>query len=433
MKKALCIVLAFVFLLGPAGCSASFDQAALMEKSRGYVEKMAADDFESVAADFSAEMAAALSADALRESWHLIADGAGALTGVSDESYSQDNNTATAVVVGGFEHNRIQVTFVYNGKGEIYGLWTSYAKQEILPESTDAFEEYAVTVGDPALPGMVTMPITDAQTVPAVVLIQGSGASDMDETIGGPANKPFRDIAHALAQHGIASIRYNKRTYEYPDGIPAGDITIDYEVIVDAVAAYNLLKEQPGVGGVYIVGHSLGGMFAPEVARQTGAAGMVCLAGSPRSLADIMYDQGVASIDAANVPEGQKAQALAELSQIVTLAKDAKEGDQTMIGTTPGGYWYSMNAKNIPEVVQSLDIPMLFLQGSAYFQVSADKDYTAWQELLAGRENAEFILYDGLNHLFMPTNGQLSVAEYNIPSHVDAQVAEDIAAFIAAQ
>src|SRR5665254_10563 len=47
----------------------------------------------------------------------------------------------------------------------------------------------------------------------AVVLVQGSGPSDRDETIG--PNKPFRDIAWGLASAGIAVLRYDKRTFVY--------------------------------------------------------------------------------------------------------------------------------------------------------------------------------------------------------------------------
>src|SRR4051812_14015897 len=69
---------------------------------------------------------------------------------------------------------------------------------------TSTFSEQDVTVGEFNLPGIFARPKTN-MLVPAVVLISGSGPNDRDETIG--PNKPFRDIAWALASQGIASLR----------------------------------------------------------------------------------------------------------------------------------------------------------------------------------------------------------------------------------
>ena len=77
---------------------------------------------------------------------------------------------------------------------------------------------------------------------------------------------------------------------------------------------------------------------------------------------------------------------------------------------------------------------MLILQGSADFQVYADKDYKLWQTALAGRDNVTFKLYDGLSHLFMPNqipaNGEISTAVYMAPNHVSPQVITDIATWV---
>ncbi len=50
--------------------------------------------------------------------------------------------------------------------------------------------------------------IDDGEKHPAVLLIAGSGPSDCDSTLG--SLKPFADIADALAQKGICSLRVDK-------------------------------------------------------------------------------------------------------------------------------------------------------------------------------------------------------------------------------
>ena len=93
-------------------------------------------------------------------------------------------------------------------------------------------------------------------------------------------------------------------------------------------------------------------------------------------------------------------------------------------------YWRSLQQMDAMKAVEQLDIPLLILQGDADFQVYPDKDYTLWQQTLQSRDNAEFHLYSGLNHLFMPTQGKQDVSEYAVQSQVDSQVITDIAAFV---
>ena len=62
------------------------------------------------------------------------------------------------------------------------------------------------------LPGILTVPKGEGP-FPVVVLLQGSGASDKDESVGNL--KPFRDLAEGLAERGIAVYRFDKRSYVY--------------------------------------------------------------------------------------------------------------------------------------------------------------------------------------------------------------------------
>ena len=101
-----------------------------------------------------------------------------------------------------------------------------------------------------------------------------------------------------------------------------------------------------------------------------------------------------------------------------------------MIFNMPAAYWLSLNEIDTESIAKSLSIPILIQQGSADFQVYADKDYPLWQQVLAGKDNVQFRLYAGLNHLFMPNNGKQDTTEYDIKGHVEQKVIDDIAAFI---
>ena len=109
-----------------------------------------------------------------------------------------------------------------------------------------------ITVGSHSeypLSGTLTLPDNLNHPVPAVVLVHGSGASDQDEKVG--KLKPFRDLSEGLAVNGIASLRYDKRTFVHARKMmKQGQITIYDETIEDAVkAADNLFGDlvSPGL------------------------------------------------------------------------------------------------------------------------------------------------------------------------------------------
>ncbi len=133
--------------------------------------------------------------------------------------------------------------------------------------------------GDVELAG--TMAVPDAGgPFPCVLFITGSGQVDRNENHKKLRVNAFYDISHNLAQHGIASLRYDKRGVGHSGGNywPTGF----YDNVQDAGAALQCLKQQRDVQpqNVFIVGHSEGAFLAVKLAS-SGAkvSGIVLLAG----------------------------------------------------------------------------------------------------------------------------------------------------------
>ncbi|CRK84675.1 alpha/beta hydrolase family protein [Neobacillus massiliamazoniensis] len=143
------------------------------------------------------------------------------------------------------------------------------------------------------LNGILTIPNETNGLFPAVVLVQGSGPSNMDEKIGN--NYPFKDLAEGLSEKGIAVLRYDKRTLVYGKEMRNDTgITVKEETIEDAILAADFLRKDSRIDSnkIFIVGHSLGGMLAPRIDAEGGNfAGVIIMGGSPRKLEEIMMDQ----------------------------------------------------------------------------------------------------------------------------------------------
>ncbi|MFA5658586.1 MAG: alpha/beta fold hydrolase [Oscillospiraceae bacterium] len=397
----------------------------LAEKLSG---QMATGDFEETVSLFSTEMASKISTDALISAWDNAVLPMGEFVGVYNVSKQDTDSTITAVIILEYEENGLSVSFSFGETGKIEGMWISYYDIQREPVSNEIYEEIPIVVGsgEAAVDGIMTIPV-GLEKYPIAVLVHGSGPNDMDETIG--ANKPFRDIARALAEQGIATVRYNKRYYQHPELSVSATATISEEVLEDASAAIDLAAEHSE--SVFVIGHSLGGMLAPKIALDNPEIrGIISLAGSPRKLEDIIYDQQMAAASAQGFSEEQLSQLSQDVLAVNDLIKAAEENDDALYYGVAGSYWYSLNQINTPEIVGSLEIPMLFLQGGADFQIYPDKDFEEWKAILDGNENASFILYDDLNHIFMQTNGKIDTSEYETKGTVDDKVISDISKWI---
>ena len=293
------------------------------------------------------------------------------------------------------------------------------------------------------LNGILTLPDHPGQPLPAVVFVHGSGASNMDEKVG--KLTPFKDLAEGLAKHGIASVRYDKRTFAHGmKMLQEKEVcTVKAETIDDALLATELLRNDPRIDPkkVFLLGHSMGGMLAPRIDDEGGNyCGLILLAGSPRSLEEIMLEQNEEVLPQLNkllqwIVKKQIAKLSAAFASMKTMS-DEQARKTKMGGGTTLYYFKEMGNHPVSAYLKKLNKPILVLQGEKDFQVKAEKDFLLYQQLLEGKPNATFKLYQNLNHAFVPSvYGSIHKAkqEYNVEQHIGETVISDIAGWILAE
>lgn len=425
----------------PQESPAAYDDQALTADAQAISDALLSGDFESVTARFDETLAGALSTDALKAGWDAAIINLGAYIERAYTESAEADGYYIVDVAEKYENNGLLLHVTYDAGGNVAGLNLTYIDLS-EPEESEFYTELELTVaGDPSLPLAATLTLpTGAEKPPVVILVHGSGVSDRDENIYG--NKPFADIAHGLAEYGIATLRYDKRYYTNPELAPSMDeVTLRQEALDDVSAAIALMERDSRVDGqrIYVLGHSLGGMLTPAIAAEhPELSGIISMAGSLRPLWEICYDQNqeaLQTLAASGLSDSDLALLNAQAAQIeadiAVLRGDLStvSNDTTLMGI-PAGYWKSVSEYCGMNFIDQVEMPILVLQGSADFQVYADKDFTLWQETIGARGNVRLCLYEGLNHLMMPSLGLRDISEYQVKSHVDAQVIEDIASFI---
>lgn len=291
------------------------------------------------------------------------------------------------------------------------------------------------------LNGLLTLPENITEPVPAVVFVHGSGSSNMDEKVG--QLTPFKDLAEGLTNKGIASIRYDKRSFAHGLKMVRDKstiITVKEETIDDAILATELLKKDSRIDShnIFIIGHSMGGMLAPRIDSEGGKyKGLIIMAGTPRKLEDVMLEQNEAVLCSTKglvnwIVRKQVAKLSGLFSGLYELSDEEAKKKKVMGGTTLY-YFKEMGEHSVADYLATTKKPMLIVQGEKDFQVSVEKDFNEYKRLLNDKTNVEFRLYENLNHAFVNylySDILKAKQEYNTERHIGEEVVSDIADWI---
>lgn len=268
-------------------------------------------------------------------------------------------------------------------------------------------KEVTLENGTVKLPGILCE--AGNKKAPIVVFVHGSGPMDKNETIG--PNKPFMEIAKALAEKGISSYRYDKRTLLYKGG--ADTITYMSETVEDAVAAVKMLHGM-GYRRIFVLGHSLGGHCTPLIALSTEkiVEGMIIMSGNTRNMMTLIDEQ------------------MEYIKEVQKLSDDAIDQYKEQMKSQLPEQYLEFDEKYEPrEVVAKLNgtIRWLVLQGGHDYQVTRT-DFDEWKDIFG--EKAQYYFGENLDHLMRELPSMAKPTDYTMPGDVDRKVIDRIAEFI---
>lgn len=420
---------------------------SIVVNARGILNDLMNARGENIYEQSNDEMKAAISAPQLNSLWVSLVMQFGPCKEVTDWKSQSLNGSQVATCRLHFEKQPLLFMVSYY-KGKINGL-------RVMPDTgsavtgnssgkapeqvtNEAFEEREVTVvtGNFELPGFLTLP-RGGTNLPCIVLVHGSGAHDRNETLG--ENRPFQDLAWGLARQGIATLRYDKRAFVYgAKCVPEGEkLTLTNEVTEDALSAVRLAAGQKEIdpSRIFVLGHSLGGMMAPQIAVFCPELkGIILMAGNARPFDELIFEQ-IAYLCSLNSTPGCEEQIARLRSQFDNVRKFGTPDYDPHVGTPlgqPVSYWQSFDNYRQTEVAKTLTLPMLILNGEKDYNVTMT-DFNIWKKELDGKKKVTFKAYPGLNHLFMQSSEKPTPKDYETPRHIPDFVITDIAGWIKKQ
>ncbi|MBO6518230.1 MAG: DUF3887 domain-containing protein, partial [Bacteroidia bacterium] len=203
--------------------------------------------------------------------WEELESNNGKLLSVGKVSTSKKDGLHISTIPITFENIGLNLSLSTSDKGKIVGfsfLPLDYAPPAWATNKVYGRERITIKTDTFELEGELMLP-NNCQNCPVAILVHGSGASDRDGSSG--PNKVYRDLAYGLANNGVASIRYDKRSFVYGKSLRHLDSSTLYdEAIYDALSAVKMARSYNFLDSsrIYVIGHSLGAYASPLIAKK---------------------------------------------------------------------------------------------------------------------------------------------------------------------
>jgi len=271
--------------------------------------------------------------------------------------------------------------------------------------------------------GTLTLP-EDPNQLPVALIIAGSGPTDRDGNNPMMQNNSLKFLAMALAENGIASLRFDKRGIAASKEAMTSEADLRFEdYINDAKAWLELLKQDTRFSQFVIIGHSEGSLIGMLAAGE--ADKFISLAGAGQPADEILKVQ--LSAQPQNVQDMTfpiidtlKAGHTVENVNPMLLSLFRPSVQPYLIS------WFSYDPRS---EISKLDIPILIIQGTTDIQVSVGDA----QRLADANPQAQLVLIEGMNHIFKEASADRAenIATYSDPGlPISVDLASHVAEFI---
>lgn len=269
--------------------------------------------------------------------------------------------------------------------------------------------ERAVTV-DGVLHGTLSLPAAGFSG-DAVLLLPDSGPTDRNGN--GPSLRTdcTRMLAHALADLGVAALRIDKRGVGESRAACRAEEALTIQVFVDDACSWMaLLRRQPGVRRLFLLGHSKGALIATLAAQRDCPEGVIALAGAGKPAGRLLRRQlADGGLDAVLLAQADACLAQLEAGRPVSAPPELA----VLFRPSVQPFLMSWLAYDPAAELAKVAVPVLAVQGSADLQICREDALF----LSPGREGGRFAVIEGMNHVLKlaPTDRAGNLATYVDP------------------
>jgi pimeloyl-ACP methyl ester carboxylesterase len=229
------------------------------------------------------------------------------------------------------------------------------------------------------------------------LIIAGSGPTDRNGNNPQMTNNSLKMLAQGLAEHGIASLRYDKRGVAKSAKAGLSEIDLRFDTYIeDAQLWVEYIHQQEPNVPIIIVGHSEGALIGAVAAQHPQVAKYVSIAGAGQPIDVILREQ-------------LKSQPSIVLSSATPILDSLLKGEKVenvppflmaLFRPSVQPYMISWFAYDPVKQIAKIDKPVLIVQGTTDIQVSTNNA----QILGSAKPDAQISIIEGMNHILKPAN-----------------------------
>jgi len=268
---------------------------------------------------------------------------------------------------------------------------------------------------------------------PAALIIPGSGPTDRDGNNPlGVAAAPYRLLAEALLERGIATVQIDKRgMFASKAAVADANAAIIPDYVADTAAWVAATRKATGAACIWLIGHSEGGLVALVAAQEVpDLCGVVLIAAPGRPVGDVIKAQLRANpANFVIIPAADAAIDKLAAGQRVDPSA-LPQPLQGLFAPALQGFLISLFSYDPADLAATTKLPLLIVQGGKDIQVPvADAE-----RLAAANPAAKLVVLPDLNHVLKDIAGTTpaeNLAAYRDPAlPLGKGVGEAIADFI---
>ncbi len=322
------------------------------------------------------------------------------------------------------------------------------------PAEPSASEVVFVGAGGLELRGTLVLPaLAEGARCGALLLMPGSGPTDRDgNQLPLLETNVLKQIAEHLQAQGVASLRFDKRAVggyarSWPKDPSELGTFFGYENFIgDATAAYRHLGAHARVDAqrVALLGHSEGGLFALQIARNLVGtpeqpAGLVLAATAGRPLDVVLREQIANALAQQTSDEAVRTEMMAQLERGIEAAKqrapipaDLPVGLQPLFNPSAAQLLHAYFTIDPAQLASEVRGPVLVLQGELDVQISVERDAPRLLEAL-GRRSGQVQVLERIPHASHNFKRVASAQEFGFTGPLLPEFLDALARWCAAQ
>ena len=266
-----------------------------------------------------------------------------------------------------------------------------------------------------------------SEKTPLVILVHDQGYLDKNSTVG--VRKVFRDLAYALADKGIASVRYDRTNLDNDD--IEDSIALMQE---ELLAVYESCKnfEEIDNNRIYVLGYGVGGYLLPKLVERMDIDGLIIASSPCMDLHQSIYEKQMYEVECeVTMSEQNKKVRRKEIEasrDLIETLVNPEDFYQDIFGYS-SSFWIQLQSYDAIQTVENLNLPVLITQGSNDYEVSSNA-YNQWQHGLKDSKLVSLKYYKNMDHLFTIRNSTSVPADCLSESTIADAFVNDISKFV---